>query len=189
MLRDEELFYDAHLEKFKLGVIYETPEERSFNESTAAREAREEFNNGKMFIAEGCSYSLDDMKTHVNNNVLVVGGSGTGKTRFEVCPNIEQALGSYILVDPKGNLHKRYSEELREKGYKIHVVDFTQPDKSARYNPLSNIRSSQDILKIADILVNEKASAGSKADPFWDSSTLILISALIAYEGNSIQSL
>lgn len=154
------------------------PEQRR---NEAAKQARIEFNDGSLLIANGCTYSLDDMKTGLNNNVLIVGGSGTGKTRYEVCPNLKQAVGSYILVDPKGNLHKQFAEELTEKGYQVHVVDFTQPEKSAHYNPMHNVKSTHDILKIANVLINEKASAGTTADPFWDSAALMLVSALIGY--------
>ena len=78
--------------------------------------AREEFNSSDLIIAKDCRYSLDDMKTQLNNNVLVVGGSGTGKTRTIVTPNIHQAAGSYIISDPKGNLHKKYGRYLKVQG-------------------------------------------------------------------------
>lgn len=139
------------------------------------------FENARLLIAEGCSYSLDDIKTRLNNNVLVVGGSGTGKTRTIVTPNLLQAAGSYVLVDPKGNLCEKYAKTLRERGYRIYSADFTHPEASARYNPLTNVRRPRDILKIAEVLVNEKASAGARVDPFWDSMTTILIAALIGY--------
>ena len=130
-----------------------------------AEEARAEFDRSELVIAEGCRYCLNDMQTHLNNNVLVVGGSGTGKTRTIVTPNIHQAAGSYIISDPKGNLHKKYGRYLERHGYDIGVIDFTHPEKSARYNPMKDIRTSQDILKMAAILVNEKATENTRGEP------------------------
>ncbi len=150
-------------------------------EKYAASIANDDFCNGRLRIADGISYSLDDMTTKLNNNVLVVGGSGTGKTRTIVTPNLHEAVGSYIISDPKGNLSKRYGNYLRKKGYTIQTVDFTHPEKSAHYNPLSNIRTTQDILKISSVIVNEQASVGTKADPYWDSMSIMLVSAIIAY--------
>ena len=143
--------------------------------------AREEFNASDLIIAKNCRYSLDDMKTQLNNNVLVVGGSGTGKTRTIVTPNIHQAAGSYIISDPKGNLHKKYGRYLKVQGYKIKVIDFTRPERSDHYNPMKKIRTTQDILKMSAILVNEKANASLNCDPYWDCMTTILISAIIGY--------
>lgn len=155
--------------------------EIELNAKMKASEARAAFENGCYYIAKGCQYPLDDRKTKVGNNVLAVGGSGTGKTQHLVKPNIKAALGSYVIVDPKGNLSREFGEELRKNGYRIVALDFGQPDKGARYNPMKNLRSSQDILKLAGILVDEKASRESSVDPFWDSMTIIFISALIGY--------
>lgn len=151
------------------------------SEETAAKKASINFNNARLRIAEGISYSLDDISTRLNNNVLVVGGSGTGKTRTIVSPNLHEAVGSYVISDPKGNLSKKYGNYLREKGYSIQTVDFTHPEKSTHYNPLSNIRTTQDILKISAVIVNEKDSSGKNCDPFWDSMSIMLISAIIGY--------
>ena len=146
-----------------------------------AKEAREEFNGSELIIAKDCRYSLDDFKTQLNNNVLVVGGSGTGKTRTIVTPNIHQAVGSYVISDPKGNLHKKYGKYLTKKGYRIRVIDFTRPEMSDCYNPMMRVRTTQDILKMASVLVNEKASTNTHADPFWDSMAIMLVSAIIGY--------
>lgn len=146
-----------------------------------AKMDNEAFNNSELLIAEGCSYSLNDMKTRLNNNVLVVGGSGTGKTRTIVTPNLYQAVGSYIVSDPKGSLQKKYGRYLKSKGYRIRSIDFTHPDRSAHYNPMKMVSTTQDIIRITDVLVNEKASHGTSADPFWDSMTTIFLSAVIGY--------
>ena len=143
--------------------------------------AREEYNNSKLLIAKNCVYSRDDFATKLNNNVLIVGGSGTGKTRTIVTPNMLEGAGSMIICAPKGGFAKKYSKQLREMGYKTLFLDFTHPEKSLHYNPLVGIRSSQDILRIAGIITNEKASLGTSCDPFWDAMTTMFISALIAY--------
>lgn len=79
-----------------------------------AERANEEFKNGSLLIAEGCAYSLDDFKTRLNNNVLIVGGSGCGKTRNIVVPNLCKCAGSYVISDPKGDLCRRYGGYLRK---------------------------------------------------------------------------
>lgn len=161
------------------------PVEEKYMELTplddVAKLSTDEFNDSKLLIAEGCSYSLNDMKTNLNNNVLVVGGSGTGKTRRIVTPNLYQAVGSYIVSDPKGSLRKKYSSYLKRKGYRIQSVDFTHPDKSAHYNPMKMISTTQDIIRITEVLINEKASIGAKVDPYWDSMSTILLSSIIGY--------
>ena len=141
----------------------------------------ERYEQGELLIADGCRYSRNDYATKLNNNVLVVGGSGTGKTRTIVVPNMLGCTGSQIICAPKGGLCQKYGERLLEMGHRVKYVDFTHPERSLRYNPLVGIRSTQDILRITEVIVNEKASIGTRADPFWDAMTTIFISALIAY--------
>lgn len=152
--------------------------EHCYYEAQDAAKARKEFENGELLIARNCSYKLSSM---LNNNVQIVGGTGTGKSSTILEPNVRQMLGSMILSDPKGTLFKKYMKTLQEHGYSVHLVDFAHPEKGVHYNPLVNIRSTQDILKIASVIVNEKKSAGTRADPYWDSMTLLYLSALIAY--------
>lgn len=146
-----------------------------------AEKASREFANGKLLIAEGCEYPLDDFRTKLNNNVLVVGGSGCGKTRNIVTPNILEAVGSYVVSDPKGDLYKKYGGYLRGKGYDVKTINFAHPEKSCGYNPLHYIKSTQDILKFSSLLINDKRAAQSTSDPFWELSSAALLSALIGY--------
>ena len=88
----------------------------------------------QLILAENNYYSLDTHKTQLNNNVLVVGSSGSGKTRSIVTPNILQATGSYIISDPKGNLYNKYKDYLKMQGYVVKKLDFTNPGNSAHYN-------------------------------------------------------
>ncbi len=127
-------------------------------------------------------YSMDSYKTQLNNNVLVVGASGSGKTRGIVIPNILQAVGSYIIADPKGNLYNKYGDYLKNKGYTVRKLDFTDPSASDRYNIFKYIRNNQDIVKVANMLIYQsKDKSGRLSDPFWDQAAQLLLQALIAY--------
>lgn len=133
-----------------------------------------------LILGQNQYYSLDCHKTKLNNNVLVVGTSGAGKTRSIVTPNLLQANGSYILSDPKGNLYSQYGPFLEKKGYIVKKLDFTDPVHSAHYNFFRYIRNTQDIVKIAHMLMYQRQDH-SHADPFWDESGQLLLQAIMAY--------
>lgn len=152
---------------------------RTYTFPNDAERANEEFKNSSLLIAEGCSYSLDDLRTRLNNNVLIVGGSGCGKTRNVVIPNLSRCAGSYVISDPKGDLCKKYGGYLRKKGYDIRVINFAHPELSDSYNPLQCIRSTQDIVKFSTLLVNDARAAASSSDPYWELSSVMLLSAVI----------
>lgn len=170
---------DENKEEIPMEKLYEKKYETKIDRTSARRKASEDFAKGKLIIAKDCTYSLNDYETKLNNNVLVVGGSGTGKTRTIVTPNIHEAVGSYIISDPKGNLHKKYGAFLRKKGYKIKVMDFTHPERSAHYNPMFHLKTSQDILRMTSLIVDEQKSC--RADPFWDQMTTIYLAAIVGY--------
>lgn len=134
-----------------------------------------------MILAENHYYSMDCYETQLNNNVLVVGTSGSGKTRSIVSPNILQAYGSYIISDPKGNLYRKYKRYLEEEGYVVKKLDFIRPDHSAHYNFFKYIHSEKDILKIAHMLVYSSSEPGAKVDPIWDQTAELLLTSLIGY--------
>ena len=135
-----------------------------------------------VIIAQDQYYSLDCKATGINNNVLVVGTAGCGKTRSIVSPNILQASGSYVISDPKGLLHKKYGRYLVDKGYQVKVVDFIHPETSDHYNFFPYIHSTKDIIKVAHMLMvcNSDSKYVGK-DPFWEEAAEVLLSALIAY--------
>ena len=133
-----------------------------------------------MILGQNQFYSLDCYKTQLNNNVLVVGTSGAGKTRSIVTPNLLQATGSYVVSDPKGTLYTKYKSRLEKEGYVVKKLDFTEPEKSAHYNFFKYIRNTQDIVKIAHMLIYQKKTGGH-SDPFWDEASQLLIQAMIAY--------
>ena len=135
-----------------------------------------------VILAQNQYYSTDCKETLINNNVLVVGTAGCGKTRSIVSPNILQASGSYVISDPKGLLHKKYGRYLSRKGYEIKVVDFIHPETSDPYNFFHYIHSTKDIVKISNMLINCCGEGRNHvADPFWEEAGEVLLSALIAY--------
>ena len=133
-----------------------------------------------MILGQDRYYSMDCYKTKVNNNVLVVGTSGAGKTRSIVTPNLLQASGSYVISDPKGNLYKRYKGYLEEQGYVVKKLDFTDPKNSAHYNFFRYIKSTQDIVRVAHMLIYQRKE-GKHLEPFWDEASQLLVQAVIAY--------
>ena len=100
-----------------------------------------EIRENELILADGQYYSMDCYKTQLNNNVLIVGAAGAGKTRSIVSPNILQAIGSYIITDPKGNLYQKYWDYLRGKVYYVKKLDFVNPKDSVHYNFFHYIKS------------------------------------------------
>ena len=116
-----------------------------------------------------------------NVNVLVVGGSGSGKSASYSIPNAFQMLGSYVFTDPKGELYDRTAGYLKEHGYEIKVLNLVRPENSDGYNPLMHISSEIDVDVIANTIVKGQKTEGSGSDPFWDDSAEMLLKALIYY--------
>lgn len=110
-------------------------------------------NKNIMIIADEKKFSMDCYATKRNNNVVVVGASGTGKTTGIVEPNIKQAIGSYIITDPKGNLHNKYADYLKRNGYNVMTLDLADPNGDVRYNFIDYIKSEHDVIKLAHILI------------------------------------
>ena len=133
-----------------------------------------------MILAQDQYYSMDSYKTKLNNNVIVVGTSGSGKTRSIVTPDLLQASGSYILSDPKGTLYNTYKDYLKKQGYVVKKLDFTDPTHSSHYNFFKYIKSTQDIVKIAHMLIYQRKATGH-LDPFWDEASQLLVQSVIAY--------
>ena len=116
-----------------------------------------------------------------NVNVLVVGGSGSGKSASYSIPNAYQMLGSYVFTDPKGELYDRTAGFLKQNGYKIKVLNLVHPQYSDGYNPLMHISSEIDVDIIANTIVKGQKTDGGGSDPFWDDSAEMLLKALIYY--------
>ena len=127
-----------------------------------------------------------DPRTARNKNVLVVGGSGSGKTRFFVKPNLMQCVSekypcSFVVTDPKGSLIVESGRMLQHFGYRIKVMNTINFAKSMHYNPLAYIHSEKDILKLVNCLIANTRGEGKGGDPFWDKSEVLLYTALIGY--------
>ena len=122
-----------------------------------------------------------DPKTARNKNVLVVGGSGSGKTRYFVKPQIMQMHSSYCITDPKGSLICETGKLLERNGYRIRVLNTINFRKSMHYNPLSYIHSEKDILKLVTCLMQNTKGDGKGGDPFWEKAEQLLYTALIGY--------
>ena len=122
-----------------------------------------------------------DPKNARNKNVLVVGGSGSGKTRFWLKPNLLQCHSSYVVTDPKGSLIYECGHALAKKGYLIKTMNTINFHKSMHYNPFAYVHSEKDILKLVTTLMTNTKGEGSGGDPFWEKSERLLLTALIAY--------
>ena len=122
-----------------------------------------------------------DPKNARNKNVLVVGGSGSGKTRFWLKPNLLQCHSSYVVTDPKGSIVIECGNALLKNGYKLKILNTINFKKSMHYNPFAYVHSEKDILKLVTTLMTNTKGEGSGGDPFWEKSERLLLTALIAY--------
>ena len=134
-----------------------------------------------MILSEDITFDLDDYKTKLNNNVVVIGSPGSGKSNSVVLPNIYQASGSYVISDPKGRLYRETADYLREKGYEVILLDFHNPTKTGHYNPLVYLDTIQDIVTMAHVLAHQNRNVSFVNDPFWDCAAEGLYTAILAY--------
>lgn len=139
-------------------------------------------NRKNVILTKRVSIGLDGYKHRRNLNILVVGGSGSGKTRFFCKPGIMSVNCSYLIVDPKGEMLRSTGYLLKEEGYDIKVFDLIHPRQSDSYNPFTYIRDDPDVLKLMDNLVkNTTPPKGASNDPFWEKAEIALDSALMLY--------
>lgn len=141
-------------------------------------------NNNVRLLAENITVSNDTKVTGLNNNDLIIGSSGSGKTGGYVIPNIQNISGSLVVTDTKGRLSKMFSNTLKRKGYKVYTLDFVNPMNSCGYNPLRAIRRKpngkyreQDILSLATAIT----PILDKDEPFWEKAASGYIASLIAF--------
>ena len=151
----------------------------------SARELNKQYAdpNGKnVILTKRVSIGLDGYKHRRNLNILVVGGSGSGKTRFFCKPGIMSVNCSYLIIDPKGEMLRSTGYLLKEEGYDVKVFDLIHPRQSDGYNPFTYIRDDPDVLKLMDNLVkNTTPPKGASNDPFWEKAEIALDSALMLY--------
>lgn len=132
-------------------------------------------------LAENVRFSTDSHAHKHNLNIIVIGGSGSGKTRFYVKPNALQLIGSYLFLDPKGELTRTLGRIMETKGISVTVLDLVH--FQGHYNPMAYLETDEDAIKLAFAIVNntKPKDAPSSGDKFWDDSSVLLISALILY--------
>lgn len=143
--------------------------------------------NNCRILGKGQWISNDDIKSGLNNNDLIIGGTGSGKTGGYVIPNIRQANGNMVITDTKSILYKKLGKELEKQGYDVSILDFVNPERSDTYNPLEYIRTvnhfgladynHKDIISLSRVLVPTRI----KHDPFWEESARTVMAFLIAF--------
>lgn len=165
---------------------YRRGEEHGSAKWGTAKEVNRKYADGRsdqnILLTNHVKIGLDGRKHRRNLNVLVVGGSGAGKTRFYAKPNILQANTSFVALDPKGELLRDTGKLLVSKGYEIRVLDLINPGLSHCYNPFAYLRDEKDVLKLVTNLIrNTTPKNASSNDPFWEKSETALLEALILY--------
>ena len=133
-------------------------------------------------LSQNVRMSLDTRHTKLNNNVLIIGGSGAGKTFYEVKPNLMQMNTSFIVTDPKGEILRAEGDMLKKNGYNVKVINLLEMEKSDCYNPFSYIREETDVVKlITNIMSNTTPKGAAPTDPFWDKAESLFLQALFYY--------
>lgn len=144
-------------------------------------------NTRNRILSQHIRMSMNTRHTDLNNNILVIGGSGSGKTFRFVKPQLMQMFGSYIITDPKGELYRDTSAFLKQNGYEIKVLnllDEEQMVKSSHFNPFSYVRSEVDILKlITNLIKNTTPEGATSNDPFWERAEGMGLQALFTMYG------
>lgn len=159
------------------GTAHQTKDVKQYNEKFVDQE--DQFNN--MILTDSISLSMNSSKTRRNNNICVVGGSGSGKTRFLIKPNILQANCSFVITDPKGEILEAEGEMLKRNGYDIKVLNLTDMKHSHSYNPFEYIRDDNGVLMLINCLIQNTNNGQKGGDPFWEKSETALLEALIFY--------
>ena len=138
--------------------------------------------DANIILTQRVQLGMDGYITQRNINILVVGGSGSGKTRFFCKPNIYSANCSYLITDPKGELLRSAGSLLAERGYEVRVFNLIDPSQSDGYNPFAYIRNEKDVLTLIDNLIkNTTPRNAASNDPFWEKAEIALDSALMLY--------
>lgn len=135
-----------------------------------------------MIMNQDVFLSMDTRKTRRNNNVVIFGGSGTGKSRFVVKPNALQANSSFVFTDPSGEILESVGNFLEKQGYKIKIFNLVEMQKSNCYNPFEYIRDEAGVMSLVNCLIQNTSDPNAqKGDPFWEKSEIALLMALIYY--------
>ena len=135
----------------------------------------------RTILPNGTTVPLGDFKGEQNDNMVIIGCSGAGKTRSFVEPNIISATGSYIITDLKGTQYQQYGKRLKKSGYKIMHINFRHPEDSMKFNPIEHIKNSDDVLKISSQIIAMGTHGKDGNDPFWNNAARMLLNACIGY--------
>ncbi|MBY7009325.1 type IV secretory system conjugative DNA transfer family protein [Clostridium botulinum] len=134
-----------------------------------------------IILTDEIKLNLNDKKIRRNHNVLTIGGSGAGKTRFYVKPNLMQCNTSFIITDPKGELFIETGKMFKKNGYKIKVFNVKDMKETMFYNPFKYIKKEQDIFKLIKCIIKNTDNGKSGADPFWEKAETALLQAIMFY--------
>lgn len=135
-----------------------------------------------MVLSKRCRKDYDTKKTLLNNNLVVIGGSGAGKTAGFIAPNILQFHGSFVITDPKGDTVNDFAEILKDAGKRVRVINLNEMEKSHRYNPFRYIRSADDITRlITNFIANTTPAGATPSDPFWDKAESLFEQGIFGY--------
>ncbi|MCI8602402.1 MAG: type IV secretory system conjugative DNA transfer family protein [Oscillospiraceae bacterium] len=146
------------------------------------RRYRDKVPEQNLILSQHFRLGLDGYRHKRNLNVLVIGGSGAGKSRSYAIPNVLQCNCSMVITDPKGEILRKTGNALKAHGYEVRVFDLINPDTSFCYNPLAYIRDDKDVLKLIENLIQSTTPPGShSSDPFWVKSETALLQALVLY--------
>ena len=184
MIRDFLSFLDRTLLGWSFGPNVDTGgnETWTYTEDDEGRRIYKHKGTKNMILSQEVVLSMDTRKTLRNNNILVIGGSGTGKSRFMIKPNMLQANSSFVITDPSGELLESMGSFLKEKGYDIRVFNLVQMDHSNCYNPFHYIRNEEGVLTMINALIKNTTPKGSSSnDPFWEKAETALLQAICFY--------
>lgn len=135
-----------------------------------------------ILLSQNVRIGLDGRKHRRNLNVMVVGGSGSGKTRFYAKPNVMQCNTSFVVLDPKGEILRDTGNLLKQQGYELRILDLIHTERSHGYNPFTYLRDDKDVLKLVNNIVRNTTPKGAQSnDPFWERAETALMEALILY--------
>ncbi len=168
-------------EKYMDGREYGTAEWAGKKDIEKFKDKKNPDNN--IILSKSEEFSIDARKIKRNLNILTIGGSGTGKTRFFVKPNIMQMHSSYVITDPKGEILRDTGKMLADNGYEIKVFDLYNMKDSHKYNPFYYLKNETDILKMINNLIKNTNPSGSTGggDPFWEKSETALLQSLVSF--------
>lgn len=169
--------WNVDFKKYNEQYRYSIPIKKSEKDDTTTKKI-----DKNMILNQDVFLSMDTRQTLRNNNVIIFGGSGTGKSRFVVKPNILQENCSFVVTDPSGEILESTGKFLEQEGYKVKIFNLVQMEKSHCYNPFEYIRDEAGVMSLVNCLIqNTSDEKAGKGDPFWEKSETALLMALIYY--------